>query len=90
MQPPPGEELMARYHFTPEEINNSERIIFSVGQYDPVTGIAPVIPPSGNRNASKTLYVSNMAHREDLFAPSNSDSITVIEVSFFFQLFCGG
>ncbi|KAE9405742.1 hypothetical protein BT96DRAFT_915948 [Gymnopus androsaceus JB14] len=79
VQPPTGEELMAEYHFTPEDINNSERIIFSVGQYDPVTGIAPVIPPSGNRNASKTLYVSNMAHREDLFAPSDGDSPTVVQ-----------
>ncbi|KAF9061176.1 peptidase S28 [Rhodocollybia butyracea] len=79
LQPPTGEVLKAKYHFTPEEINNSERILFSVGQYDPATSIAPAIPPSGNRNASRTLYVSDMAHREDLFAPSNFDSLAVVQ-----------
>ncbi|KAJ4481926.1 serine carboxypeptidase S28-domain-containing protein [Lentinula aciculospora] len=76
---PSGEELEAKYHFTPEKVSSSERIIFSVGQYDPTTSLAPMLLPSGSRNVSKTLYVSGMAHREDLFAPSDSDSLTVTQ-----------
>lgn len=39
-------------------------------------------PPAmtADRNVTRILYTSNMAHREDLFAPDPSDRDTVIQV----------
>ena len=36
-------------------------------------------PLSADRNVSRVLYVTGMAHREDLFAPDPSDRETVIQ-----------
>ncbi|KIV87629.1 hypothetical protein PV11_03161 [Exophiala sideris] len=78
-------ELQTKYKFTPEDLQNSTRIIWSLGQYDPTSGVSPNQPGinapimTTDRNVSRILYTSNMAHREDLFAPDPSDRDTVIQ-----------
>jgi len=75
------ETIWRQYHLSPEELRNSTRIIFSAAQYDPTTALTPsYIPPSGDVCSSKYLYVSEMAHREDLFYPDSSDKPTVTKV----------
>ena len=81
VSPMTADQLAERYHMSQDYYEKSERIIFSVGQYDPTTALAPPsIPITANRNASKILYVSNMAHREELFAPDPRDKSEVIQV----------
>ena len=64
---PSAAALQNMYHFTQDDIANSTRIIFSQGQYDPTTSIGPLpFPHTSDRNATKILYVSDMAYREDL------------------------
>lgn len=76
-----ADQLAAKYHMSQADYENSERIIFSVGQYDPTTSMGPKqLPLTANRNASKILYVSNMAHREELFAPDPRDKPEVVQV----------
>lgn len=71
--PMTAEQLEETYHLSRKNYVNSERIIFVEGQFDPTTSVAPYsFPTTSNRNASKVLYVSNMAHREELFAPTKN------------------
>jgi Serine carboxypeptidase S28. len=73
---------MMQYHFTPDDIVNSERIIFSRGQYDPTSSIGPAkLPAVCEQNNSCILYVAGMAHQEDLFAPASYDSADLTQVS---------
>lgn len=39
------------------------------------------LPLTSDRNASKFLYVSDMAHREDLFYPAPWDGPSVVKVN---------
>lgn len=93
---PSQEQLQKQYHITPAELQNSTRIIWSLGQYDPTNGISPnqpginAPPLSADRNVSRILYTTDMAHREDLFAEGPSDRETVkqvIIIYFPFKLF---
>lgn len=78
---PSAAALRHRYHFTQDDIAESTRIIFSQGQYDPTTSLGPLsLPHTSDRNATKILYVSDMAHREDLFFPNPDDRKTTIQV----------
>ncbi|KAK7906123.1 hypothetical protein LTR67_000849 [Exophiala xenobiotica] len=82
---PSPQQLRTRYKYTPEDLQNSTRIIWSLGQYDPTSAVSPNQPGinaptmTADRNVSRILYTSNMAHREDLFAPDPSDRDTVIQ-----------
>ncbi|KAK5206523.1 hypothetical protein LTR41_007961 [Exophiala xenobiotica] len=82
---PSPEQLRTRYKYTPEDLQNSTRIIWSLGQYDPTSAVSPNQPGinaptmTADRNVSRILYTSDMAHREDLFAPDPSDRDTVIQ-----------
>lgn len=68
------EEIESRYHFSPAEIENSTRIIWSKGQYDPTSGTEPAeLPLSADRKKSRTLYAMDTAHREDLFRSNEKD-----------------
>jgi hypothetical protein len=84
---PTAAQLRTKYKFTPEDLTKSTRIIWSLGQFDPTSGVSPTQPGinapvmSADRNVSRILYTTNMAHREDLFAPDPSDKPTVIQVS---------
>lgn len=84
---PTADEIRTKYKFTPEDLQNSTRIIWSLGQYDGTSAVSPNQPGinapimTTDRNASRILYTSNMAHREDLWAPDPSDRDTVIQVS---------
>jgi hypothetical protein len=85
MTAPTQEELQKRYHYTDADLRDSTRIIWSLGQYDTTSAVSPtqigIKPiPSTDRNVSRILYTSDMAHREDLFAPDPSDRDTVIQV----------
>jgi hypothetical protein len=78
-------ELQRRFKYSPEHLRNSTRIIWTLAQYDPTSGVAPNQPGidaptlGADRNASRILYVSDMAHREDLFAPNVKDRATVVQ-----------
>lgn len=75
------EQLKARYHLSQEDYERSERLLISVGQYDPITVLAPpYLPRSANIHKSKLLYVSNMAHTEDLNNGSPGDKPEVTQV----------
>ncbi|KUJ08199.1 uncharacterized protein LY89DRAFT_337845 [Mollisia scopiformis] len=82
---PLAEELRTKYRYTPADLRNSTRIIWSLGQYDPTSGFSPTQPGinapvlTADRNVSRILYTTGMAHREDLFAPDPSDKETVVE-----------
>ncbi|KAE8446449.1 hypothetical protein EG329_011912 [Mollisiaceae sp. DMI_Dod_QoI] len=82
---PSAEQLRTKYHYTHADLRNSTRIIWSLGQYDPTSGVSPnqlgINAPnlSADRNVSRVLYTSDMAHREDLFSPDPSDRETVIQ-----------
>lgn len=77
------QQIEQKYHVSEVDLANSTRIILSYGGFDPTTGFAPSpFPhrPITDRNASRFLLVSDMAHREDLFAPDPTDRPAVIEV----------
>ncbi|OAP64033.1 hypothetical protein AYL99_00005 [Fonsecaea erecta] len=82
---PSASKLMEQYKYSPQHLLNSTRIIWSLAQYDPTSGVSPNQPGinapamSVDRNVSRILYTSNMAHREDLFAPDPSDKDTVVQ-----------
>jgi hypothetical protein len=65
---PDGVEHMTRYNFTEEHIANATRLLFTSGEYDPVSGNSPLsllgrVAP--DRNASRTLLVMQGAHGEE-------------------------
>jgi hypothetical protein len=81
---PPVAELRRKYKYTAADLRNSTRIIWSLAQYDPTSAVAPNQPEINapvmavDRNLSRVLYTSDMAHREDLFAPDPSDRESVV------------
>jgi hypothetical protein len=81
---PSADQLRTQYKYTEADLRESTRIIWSLGQYDPTGGVSPNQPGinapamSTDRNVSRVLYTSNMAHREDLFAPDPSDRDEVV------------
>lgn len=82
LTPPTEQQLRERYHFTHAEIQNSTRIIFSEGQFDPTTAVGPGdLALTSNKCASRRILVTDMAHREDLFLPDPTDKQPVIDVS---------
>ena len=77
----PEREFWNRYHLGPEELNNSTRIIFSVAELDPNSGVIMGNPPlSSDPCRSRRLFASGMAHREDLFLPRHDDKEVVVTV----------
>ncbi|RFU26834.1 hypothetical protein B7463_g9505, partial [Scytalidium lignicola] len=73
---PTYEELSKKYHFTREDIESSERILFPKGEYDPVSGGCGPDPfntvgTEGYMNpmASRVMPVAEGAHGEDSFSP---------------------
>ncbi|KAI2617711.1 peptidase S28 [Hypomontagnella submonticulosa] len=75
------EEIFQRYHFSPAEIKNSTRIIWSNAEFDPTSAVSvDYLPLSTDPCASRMILTSNMAHREDLFAPDPSDSEALTEL----------
>ena len=81
---PTQAQLQKKYKYTPEDLRNSTRIIWSLAQYDPTSSVSPNQPGinapamSADRNVSRILYTSNMGHREDLWAPDPTDRDSVI------------
>ncbi|KAI1453136.1 peptidase S28 [Annulohypoxylon moriforme] len=75
------EEIFQRYHFSPENIKNSTRIIWSNAEYDPTAAVSvDYLPISTDVCASRMILTSNIAHREDLFLPGPNDSVTLTEL----------
>ena len=76
-----ADQLAERYHLSHAQYEKSDHIIFSIGQYDPTSALSPLyLPVTADRQASRVLYVSNMAHREELFAPTKEDKPEVVQV----------
>ncbi|KAI0380613.1 peptidase S28 [Hypomontagnella monticulosa] len=72
------EEIFERYHFSPADIKNSTRIIWSNAEFDPTSAVSvDYLPLSTDPCASRMILTSNMAHREDLFMPDLADSETL-------------
>ena len=79
----PEAELQKKYHFTQADIQNSTRLLLIQGEFDPTSSVGPKPWDYGpNANASRILYVSDMAHCEDTYAPKKGDRETVVRVSF--------
>lgn len=75
------EEIFKRYHFSPAEIRNSTQIIWSNAEYDPTSSVGvDYLPIPDGYCKSRMILTSDMAHREDLFAPDPSDRETVTEL----------
>ncbi|XXH02210.1 hypothetical protein Hte_008578 [Hypoxylon texense] len=75
------EEVFERYHFSPAEIRNSTRIIWSNAEYDPTSAVSvDYLPIPSDVCASRMILTSDMGHREDLFMPDASDRKTVTEL----------
>ncbi|KAI1090935.1 peptidase S28 [Rostrohypoxylon terebratum] len=75
------EEIFRRYHFSPEDIKNSTRIIWSNAEYDPTAAVSvDYLPISTDVCASRMILTSNIAHREDLFLPDPNDSVTLTQL----------
>lgn len=77
---PDGEEHKKRYNFTTEHIANAQRLLFTSGEFDPVSGNSPLqllgrVEP--DRNASRTLMVPQGAHGEESLASSNNTKPSV-------------
>ena len=65
-----------------ERLAETTNIIFTLGQYDPITGYGVQdFKLSADRGAPRRLYVSEMAHTQDLMAYNSFDSATVLDVS---------
>lgn len=82
--PPDFVDLSARFHFTFEEVVNSQRIIFSSGTYDPTTG-ACAQPDwfkrfNPDRNASFAQITSGLPHTLELLMETRVDPPQVIVV----------
>ena len=74
-------EIEERYHFSPADIQKSTRIIWSNGEFDPVSAVSvSYLPPSVDPCASRMILTSNMAHCEDLFLPGSSDRVTITQL----------
>ncbi|KAF2659777.1 hypothetical protein K491DRAFT_688878 [Lophiostoma macrostomum CBS 122681] len=64
-----------------ERLANTTNIIFTLGQYDPTTGYAvKEFELSANRSAPRRLFVSEMAHTQDLMGYNPLDSPPVLDV----------
>ncbi|KAI2472709.1 peptidase S28 [Annulohypoxylon bovei var. microspora] len=75
------EDIFRRYHFSPDEIKNSTRIIWSNAEYDPTASVSvDYLPLSTDVCASRMIMTSNIAHREDLFLPGPNDSLTLTQL----------
>ncbi|KAI1130432.1 peptidase S28 [Nemania abortiva] len=75
------EQFWGDYHLSTEELNNSTRIIFSVAEYDPTTAVVGANPPlTADPCRSRRLYASDMAHREELFYPTDGDKPEVVSL----------
>ncbi|KAI1382985.1 peptidase S28 [Hypoxylon trugodes] len=75
------EEIFQRYNLSPDKIRNSTRIIWSNAEYDPTSAVSvDYLPPSADPCASRMILTSNIAHREDLFVPSPTDSETLTQL----------
>ncbi|KAJ4303807.1 hypothetical protein N0V90_002708 [Kalmusia sp. IMI 367209] len=75
-------ELEQRYGYTQGHLARMTNIIFPLGQYDPITGFAVQdFALSGDRSAPRRLYVSDMAHTQDLMAYNSLDPQPVLDVS---------
>lgn len=65
-----------------ERLAKTTNIIFPLGQYDPVTGYGvEEFELSADRSAPRRLYVSDMAHTQDMNAYNPLDSQPVMDVS---------
>ncbi|KAI1378058.1 peptidase S28 [Hypoxylon crocopeplum] len=72
------EEIFERYHFSPAELRNSTRILWSNAEYDPTSAVSiDYLPTPVDKCASRMILTSDMAHREDLFLPDPTDSKTL-------------
>ena len=65
----------------PDDIKNAKRVLFTAGEFDPVTELAPLelFPRvSTDRNASRLFLVSQGAHGEDSLRSSQiaKESVT--------------
>ena len=70
--PPSGSDLQEKYHFTNQDVWNATRIIFTVGEIDPVSALAPLQllgRINTDRNVARTVMVSGGGHCEDMDAP---------------------
>lgn len=77
-----GPEIERRYHFTQADVQDSTRLLLVAGEFDPTSSLMPLAWDfAPNPNASRVLYVSEMAHCEDTTKPRAGDRETVTRVS---------
>ncbi|CAI6334096.1 unnamed protein product [Periconia digitata] len=70
------DEIESRYHLSKEDIQNSKRIIWSRGEYDPASSVEPAeLPLDEDRMASRTLFAPRVAHMEDVFRSDGEDPV---------------
>lgn len=78
------EAVQTKYHFTQADIEASQRILFPMGEWDPVGSIGPKpfnypgTPKYTDRNASRAWVVNMMSHGEDSLAPVEGDKESVV------------
>lgn len=81
--PPRADELRKTYKWTRNDLQESTRILWTGGEYDPNMAHAASIPGfnspriSGDINVSRYMHISQMAHCEDAHAPADTDKETV-------------
>ncbi|KAH8797338.1 peptidase S28 [Xylogone sp. PMI_703] len=80
------EALQRKYHFTQADIESSQRILFPMGEWDPVGSIGPKpfsypgTPKYTDRNASRAWVVNMMSHGEDSLSPVKGDKESIVHV----------
>lgn len=81
-RPMTHEEIFQRYHFSPANIENPTRIIWSNTEYDQTSSVSVdrYLPILLDVCASRMILTGDMAHREDLFKPDSSDRETLREL----------
>lgn len=61
-----NDEVVRYFHFTEEYITKAKRILFTEGGYDPSNGVGPpLLPETGEKDASRTVLMYGNAHGED-------------------------
>lgn len=82
IKPFTARELADKYHLSQKYYEQTKRILYTAGQYDPTTVLGPEpFPLSPDVNKPRVLHISNMAHCEDIVASHDGERHEVKQVS---------
>jgi hypothetical protein len=74
-------EIQDRYGLTRKNLTKARDIISTVRQYDYITPLTPDdFPVTGDRHAPRKIFVSDMAHGGETFAPQPNIPQAVLDV----------